>query len=133
MVSLLRNTQSGSCLHCHKYWLLMLSVKEFGFYVLKACEIFYHTLNCTVMGDSRPVGSKGGITWLLLLPNFLIYFSPLWSVTLMLPCMDQKLIFSLQIHSLSRACYYQLSQLCSVARSLTPTVTLVLSFDTSSA
>ena len=46
--------------------------------------------------------------------------------------LDQELTFAPHIHSLSRACYYQLRQLRTVARSLTPTAaaTLVHSFVT---
>src|SRR6218665_3297778 len=39
---------------------------------------------------------------------------------------DQELTFAPHLNSLSRACYYQLRQLRTVARSLTPTATATL-------
>ena len=40
--------------------------------------------------------------------------------------LDQKLTFAPHLNSLSRSCYYQLRQLRTVARSLTPTATATL-------
>src|SRR5688572_17628791 len=40
--------------------------------------------------------------------------------------LDQELTYAPHIHSLSRACYYQLRQLRTIARSLSPTATAFL-------